>query len=95
YPKEQSYKCTYGPLEYVYKYIIGKWYSHRPVSDALPNISVTRPRHAHQVVIKFKSSIRRHITRSPSSRTSNSPPRVTVVEAPVVSAAQGKQGTWV
>nr|GEW14810.1 uncharacterized mitochondrial protein AtMg00810-like [Tanacetum cinerariifolium] len=67
----------------------------RPVSAALPNISVTRPRHAHHVVTKFKSPIRRHITRSPSSKTSNSPPRDTAVQTPVVSAAQGKQGTWV
>nr|GEX79043.1 ribonuclease H-like domain-containing protein [Tanacetum cinerariifolium] len=67
----------------------------RPVSAALSNITVTRPRHAHQVVTKFKSPIRRHKTHSPSSRTSNSPPRVTAVQALVVSAAQGKQGTWV
>nr|GEZ13233.1 putative ribonuclease H-like domain-containing protein [Tanacetum cinerariifolium] len=53
----------------------------RPVSAALPNISVTRPRHAHQVVTKFNSPIRRHITRSPSSRTGNSPPKVTAVQA--------------
>nr|GFB49724.1 hypothetical protein [Tanacetum cinerariifolium] len=51
-------------------------------------------RHAHQVVTKFKSPIRRHITRSPSLRTSNSPPRVNDVQVPVVSAVQGKQGTW-
>nr|GEU47029.1 retrovirus-related Pol polyprotein from transposon TNT 1-94 [Tanacetum cinerariifolium] len=49
----------------------------RPVSAVLPNIPVTRPRHAHQVITKFKSPIRRHITCSSSSRTSNSPPRVT------------------
>nr|GEX67476.1 putative ribonuclease H-like domain-containing protein [Tanacetum cinerariifolium] len=61
----------------------------RSVSAAFPNISVTLPRHAYQVVTKFKSPIRRHITRSPSSRTSNSPPIVTVVKAPVVSVAQG------
>nr|GEY03966.1 hypothetical protein [Tanacetum cinerariifolium] len=36
-----------------------------------------------------KSPIRRHITRSPSPKTSNSPPRVTAVKALVVSAAQG------
>nr|GFA17594.1 hypothetical protein [Tanacetum cinerariifolium] len=66
----------------------------RPVSAALPNLSVTRPRHAHQVVTKFRSPIRRHITRSPYSRTSNSPPRVIVVQAPMVSDIQGKQGTW-
>nr|GEV79166.1 hypothetical protein [Tanacetum cinerariifolium] len=66
----------------------------RPISVALPNITVTRPRHAHHVVTKFKSPIRRHITRSPSSKTNNSPPRVTVVHALVINAAQGKQGTW-
>nr|GEY40247.1 putative ribonuclease H-like domain-containing protein [Tanacetum cinerariifolium] len=55
----------------------------RPVSAALPNITVTRPRHAHHVVTKFTSPIRRHITRSPSSQTSNSPPRVTAVQTPV------------
>nr|GEX26392.1 putative ribonuclease H-like domain-containing protein [Tanacetum cinerariifolium] len=55
----------------------------RPVSAALPNIPVIRPRHAHQVVTKFKSPIRRYITRSPYSRTSHSPPRVTAVQAPV------------
>nr|GFC07010.1 ribonuclease H-like domain-containing protein [Tanacetum cinerariifolium] len=52
------------------------------------------PRHAHQVVTTFKSPIRRHITRSPSSRTSNLPPRVNAVQVPVVSVIQGKQGTW-
>nr|GEZ66913.1 hypothetical protein [Tanacetum cinerariifolium] len=51
----------------------------RPVSVALPNITVTRPRHAHHVVTKFKSLIRRHTTRSPTSKTSNSPHRVTAV----------------
>nr|GEV76941.1 hypothetical protein [Tanacetum cinerariifolium] len=67
----------------------------RPVSAALPNIPVTRPRNAHQVVAKSKSSIRRHITRNPSTRTSNSPLRVNDVQVPVVSVVQGKQGTWV
>nr|GEV48912.1 ribonuclease H-like domain-containing protein [Tanacetum cinerariifolium] len=66
----------------------------RPLSAALPNITVTRPRNAHQVVTKSKSPIRRHITRNPSSRTSNSPPRVNAVQVLVVSAAQGKQETW-
>nr|GEU76537.1 putative ribonuclease H-like domain-containing protein [Tanacetum cinerariifolium] len=66
----------------------------RPVSAALPNITVTRPRHAHQVVTKFKSPIQRHLTSNPSSRTSNSPLRVNAIQVPVVSAAQGKQGTW-
>nr|GEU47241.1 ribonuclease H-like domain-containing protein [Tanacetum cinerariifolium] len=66
----------------------------RPVSAALPNIIVTRPRYAHHVVTKSKLPIRRHITRSPTSKTSTLPPRVTAVKALVVSAAQGTQGTW-
>nr|GEU87163.1 putative ribonuclease H-like domain-containing protein [Tanacetum cinerariifolium] len=61
----------------------------RPVSTAVPNINVTRPRYAHTIVTKSKLRIRRHITRSPSPKTSNSPPRVTAVQAPVVSVAQG------
>nr|GEU65896.1 hypothetical protein [Tanacetum cinerariifolium] len=53
----------------------------RPVSAAMPKIMVTRPRHAHPTVIQSKSPIRRHITRSPSPKISNSPPRVTAVKA--------------
>nr|GEX16354.1 ribonuclease H-like domain-containing protein [Tanacetum cinerariifolium] len=66
----------------------------RPVSAALPNISVTRPRHTHHDFTKSKLPIRRHISRSPSSKTSVSPPRVTAAKALVVSDVQGKQGTW-
>nr|GEV66961.1 hypothetical protein [Tanacetum cinerariifolium] len=66
----------------------------RPVSAAMLKINVTRLRYAHPVVTKSKSPIRRHITRSPSPKTNNSPPRVTAVQAPVVSAAQGIQGKW-
>nr|GEX93849.1 putative ribonuclease H-like domain-containing protein [Tanacetum cinerariifolium] len=66
----------------------------RQISATLPNITVTRLRNAHQVFTKSKSPIRRHITRSPSSRTSKSPPRINVVQAPVVSVVQGKHGTW-
>nr|GEW96276.1 putative ribonuclease H-like domain-containing protein [Tanacetum cinerariifolium] len=46
------------------------------------------------IVTKPKSPIRRHITRSPSPKTSNLPPRVTTVKALVVSAAHGLQGKW-
>nr|GEY90688.1 hypothetical protein [Tanacetum cinerariifolium] len=60
----------------------------RPVSAAMPKIKVTRPRHANPVVTKTKSPIRRHLTRSPSPMTNNSPPKVTAVKALVVSAAQ-------
>nr|GEZ76185.1 hypothetical protein [Tanacetum cinerariifolium] len=59
----------------------------RPVSVSVPKILVTRPRHAHSPVTKYKSPIRRHITRSPSLKTSNSLLKVTAVKTPVVSAA--------
>nr|GFB79985.1 ribonuclease H-like domain-containing protein [Tanacetum cinerariifolium] len=66
----------------------------RPVCAVVPKIMVTRPRHAHLIVKKFKSPIRRHITRSPTLKTSNSPPRVAAAQALVVSAAKGKKGKW-
>nr|GFB61460.1 ribonuclease H-like domain-containing protein [Tanacetum cinerariifolium] len=66
----------------------------RPVSADVPKIMVTRPRLAHPIVTKSKLPIRRHITRSPSQKTSNLPPRVTAAQAPVVSAAQGMQRKW-
>nr|GEU70066.1 hypothetical protein [Tanacetum cinerariifolium] len=61
----------------------------RPVSAVVPKIMVTRPRLAHPIVTKSKSPIRRRITRSKSPKTSNLPPRVTAVQALVVSATQG------
>nr|GEW36978.1 ribonuclease H-like domain-containing protein [Tanacetum cinerariifolium] len=66
----------------------------RPVSADVPRLNVTRPRLVHPTVTKSKSPIRRHITRSLSPKTSNSPPRVTAAQAPVVSAAKGMQGKW-
>nr|GEW13524.1 putative ribonuclease H-like domain-containing protein [Tanacetum cinerariifolium] len=66
----------------------------RPVSADVPKIMMTRPRIAHPTVPKSKSPIRRHITCSQSPNTSNSPPRVTAVQAPMLSAAQGMQGKW-
>nr|GEU55493.1 putative ribonuclease H-like domain-containing protein [Tanacetum cinerariifolium] len=53
----------------------------RPVSVVVPKSRVTRPRHAIPIVTKPKSPIRRHITHSPSLKTSNSPLRVTTVKA--------------
>nr|GEW70755.1 hypothetical protein [Tanacetum cinerariifolium] len=64
----------------------------RPVSTAVPKISVTRPRHAKPIVTKPNSPPKRHINRSPSLKASNSPPRVTAVKAPIVNATQGMQG---
>nr|GEV75305.1 ribonuclease H-like domain-containing protein [Tanacetum cinerariifolium] len=66
----------------------------RPVSTAVPKIKVTRPRHVTPIVTNTISPIRRHITHSLSLKVSNSPPRVTVVKALVVKAAQGLQGKW-
>nr|GEV14966.1 Gag-Pol polyprotein [Tanacetum cinerariifolium] len=60
----------------------------RPVSAALPTLPVTRPRHAHHGATKSTSPIQRHITCSPSSKTSNYPPKVSAAKALVVSAAQ-------
>nr|GEU29330.1 ribonuclease H-like domain, reverse transcriptase, RNA-dependent DNA polymerase [Tanacetum cinerariifolium] len=66
----------------------------RPVSAVVPKIMVSRPRLTHSPITKSKSPIRRHITRCPSPKTSNSPPKVTAVKAPVVSGAQGMKGKW-
>nr|GEV73357.1 hypothetical protein [Tanacetum cinerariifolium] len=67
----------------------------RPVCAVVPKTMVTRPRHAHSINTKSKSPIRRHIIRSPSPKTSNSPPRVTAAQALVVGAAKGKKVKWV
>nr|GEY13219.1 putative ribonuclease H-like domain-containing protein [Tanacetum cinerariifolium] len=61
----------------------------RPVGTAVPKIMVTRPRHAKPIVTKTNSPTRRYINRSPSSKSSNSPPRVTTLKAPVINAAKG------
>nr|GEV67721.1 putative ribonuclease H-like domain-containing protein [Tanacetum cinerariifolium] len=55
----------------------------RPVSAVVPNIKVTRHRHATPIVTKTNSPIRRHLTRSLSLNVSVSPRRVTVIKAPV------------
>nr|GEZ12041.1 hypothetical protein [Tanacetum cinerariifolium] len=55
---------------------------------------VTRSRHTHLIDTKSKSTFRRHITRGQSPKISNSPPRVTAAQAPVVSVAKGKKGKW-
>nr|GFD17908.1 hypothetical protein [Tanacetum cinerariifolium] len=67
----------------------------RTVSAVKPILSMTRPKLASHAVSKSKSPLRRHLTCHPSSNVSNSPPRVTVAKASVVSAAQDKIGTWV
>nr|GEU71591.1 hypothetical protein [Tanacetum cinerariifolium] len=64
----------------------------RPVSAAVSKIMVTKPRHAHSLKTKSNPIIRRHKTRSQSSKTSNSSPKVTATKAQVVSAVKGKKG---
>nr|GEX21259.1 ribonuclease H-like domain-containing protein [Tanacetum cinerariifolium] len=61
----------------------------RPVSTAVPKTSVTRPKQVKLILTKTNSPPKRHTNRSLSPKVSNSPPRVTTVKAPVVSAAQG------
>nr|GEW02817.1 hypothetical protein [Tanacetum cinerariifolium] len=56
----------------------------RQVSANVLIIMVTRPRHAHSLNTKSNSTIRRHKTRSQSSKTSNSSPKVTAAKASVV-----------
>nr|GFB19796.1 hypothetical protein [Tanacetum cinerariifolium] len=64
----------------------------RPVNAVVPKIMKTKPRHTRCLNTKSNSIIRRHKTRSQSSKTSNSSPKVTAAQAQVVSAAKGK---WV
>nr|GFB52293.1 hypothetical protein [Tanacetum cinerariifolium] len=60
----------------------------RPVCTAVPKTSMTSLNQVQPIIPKPKSPIKRHITHSPSPKTSNSPLRVTAVKALVVKAAQ-------
>nr|GFD04381.1 hypothetical protein [Tanacetum cinerariifolium] len=51
------------------------------ISAAVPKIMITRPKHARSPNTKSNSTIRRHKTRSQSSKPSNSSPEVTVAKA--------------
>nr|GEU89578.1 hypothetical protein [Tanacetum cinerariifolium] len=53
----------------------------RPVTTVVPKFKVTRPRHAKPIITKTNSPTRGHITRSPSPKSSNSPPRIIAVKA--------------
>nr|GEW00234.1 retrotransposon protein, putative, unclassified [Tanacetum cinerariifolium] len=63
-----------------------------PVSTVVPKTSVTRPKQLKPIVTKLNSPTRRHTTHSPSKKSSNSPPIVTAVKAPVVNVAQVSNG---
>nr|GEV05026.1 ribonuclease H-like domain-containing protein [Tanacetum cinerariifolium] len=52
----------------------------RPVSAVVSKSRVTQPRHAQPSVTKFKSPIRRHLTRSHSPKTSNSLPELLLLK---------------
>nr|GEX19789.1 ribonuclease H-like domain-containing protein [Tanacetum cinerariifolium] len=64
----------------------------KPITAVVSKIKVTRPRQDKHIVTKPNSPTKRHINRSSSLKTSNSPPRVTVVKAPMVNAAKVMQG---
>nr|GEU81111.1 hypothetical protein [Tanacetum cinerariifolium] len=66
----------------------------RPLSTVVPKTSVTRSKQVKPIVTQPNSPKRRHITRSPSPKASNSPPKDTAVKASVVNATQGMQGKW-
>nr|GEU35705.1 putative ribonuclease H-like domain-containing protein [Tanacetum cinerariifolium] len=55
----------------------------RPVTTAVSKTNVTRPRQAKTVVTKPNSPPIWHINRSPSPKSSNFPPKVTAVKAPM------------
>nr|GEX27976.1 hypothetical protein [Tanacetum cinerariifolium] len=63
-----------------------------PVSTGVPKTRVTGPKQVKHIVTKPNSPTKRHINRSPSPKASNSPPRITTVKAPVVTAAQVSNG---
>nr|GEZ30722.1 putative ribonuclease H-like domain-containing protein [Tanacetum cinerariifolium] len=67
----------------------------RTVSAVKLKFSKTRPKLASHVVSKSKSPLRRNLPRHLSLNSRTSPPRVTTANASAVSAAKGKQGTWV
>nr|GEW06107.1 putative ribonuclease H-like domain-containing protein [Tanacetum cinerariifolium] len=66
----------------------------RPISTVVLKTSVTRPKQVKPYVTKYNSPNKRHINRSPSPKSSNSPPRFTAVKAPIVNATQVMQGKW-
>nr|GEU52796.1 ribonuclease H-like domain-containing protein [Tanacetum cinerariifolium] len=66
----------------------------RPVTAAVLNPHVTRPRQAKLIVTKPHSPTKRHINHSPSPKARNFPLKVTIVKVPQVNVAKGVQGKW-
>nr|GEX50366.1 retrovirus-related Pol polyprotein from transposon TNT 1-94 [Tanacetum cinerariifolium] len=67
----------------------------RPVTTAVPQPHVTRPRPAKTIATNPHSPPRRNINHRPSPKLSTFPPKVTTVKAPMVNAIKGVQGNWV
>nr|GFC20126.1 hypothetical protein [Tanacetum cinerariifolium] len=63
----------------------------RTVSVVKPIFSMTQPKLLSCAVSKFKSPLRRHLPRRPSSNPSNSPPRVTVAKGNPQQALRDKE----
>nr|GEV16577.1 ribonuclease H-like domain-containing protein [Tanacetum cinerariifolium] len=61
----------------------------RPITAAIPNPLVTRPRQAKTLVTKPHLPPRRNINCSPSPKASNFPLKVTAVKTPMVNSAKG------
>nr|GEU69989.1 hypothetical protein [Tanacetum cinerariifolium] len=66
----------------------------RPVTTAVPQPHVTRPRLAKTVVTKSHSPPRRNINCRLSPKPSNFPPKVTTIKVPQVNVVKGVQGKW-
>nr|GEV00666.1 ribonuclease H-like domain-containing protein [Tanacetum cinerariifolium] len=67
----------------------------RPVTTAVPQPHVTRPRPAKTIATNPHSPPRRNINRRPSPKLSTFPLKVTTVKASMVNAVKGVQGNWV
>nr|GEY24529.1 hypothetical protein [Tanacetum cinerariifolium] len=61
----------------------------RPVTTAIPQPYVTRPRPAKTIVTKPHSPPRRNVNHRPSPPASNFPPKFTTVQAPKVNVIKG------
>nr|GEY00288.1 hypothetical protein [Tanacetum cinerariifolium] len=64
----------------------------RPVTAAVPNPHVTRPKQAKTIITKPHSPPKRNINRSPSLKASTFSPKVTAAKAPMVNVVKGNWG---
>nr|GEW89995.1 uncharacterized mitochondrial protein AtMg00810-like [Tanacetum cinerariifolium] len=66
----------------------------RPITTAVPQTKVTRPRPAKTIITKPYSPPRRNINRCSSPKPSNFPPKVTIVKAPKINATLDESNLW-